>query len=85
MGDKGWTHPDSLREFQEAGEWKGGMVLGMSNRARGRSKCDRLSSFGSIDAQRNHRHRHSTMERHMGRDTMPGSPGQYGHRGGCMQ
>ena len=48
IGDKGWTQPDFLREFQEADEWEGGMVLGMASRARAR-KGDRLSSFGSID------------------------------------
>ena len=48
IGDKGWTQPDFLREFQEANEWEGGMVLGMASRARAR-KGDRLSSFGSID------------------------------------
>jgi len=48
IGDKGWTQPDFLREFQDANEWEGGMVLGMASRARAR-KGDRLSSFGSID------------------------------------
>ena len=26
MGDKGWTQPDFLKEFQKATKWKGGMV-----------------------------------------------------------
>ena len=33
IGDKGWTQPDFLREFQEADEWEGGMVLGMASKA----------------------------------------------------
>ena len=48
IGEKGWTQPDFLRELHEANEWEGGMVLGMSSRARA-MKGDRLSSFGSID------------------------------------
>ena len=48
IGDKGWTQPDFLREFQEANEWAGGVVLGMASKARAR-KGDRLSSFGLID------------------------------------
>ena len=37
-----------LRVFQEAGEWEGGMVLGMADRAKAR-KGGGLSSVGSID------------------------------------
>ena len=48
IGDKGWTQPEFLREFQEASKWTGGMVLGMAVRAAARTK-DKLYSFGSID------------------------------------
>ena len=48
IGDKGWTQPDFLREFQKATTWKGGMVRGMAGRAGARMK-DKLASFGSID------------------------------------
>ena len=47
-GDKGWTQPDFLKEFQKATKWKEGMVRGMADRAGARTK-DRIASFGSID------------------------------------
>ena len=47
IGDKGWTQPDFLREFQKATKWKGGIVRGMADRAGTRTK-DTLCSFGSM-------------------------------------
>ena len=42
------SQPDYLREFEDAGQWKGGMVKGMAVKA-GVRAMDRVSSFASID------------------------------------
>jgi hypothetical protein len=42
------SQPDFLKEFEEADQWEGGMVLGMAARAGVRAK-DRICSFASID------------------------------------
>ena len=42
------SQPDFLKEFEEADQWEGGMVLGMAARAGVRAR-DRICSFASID------------------------------------
>ena len=46
IGDKGWTQPNFLREFQKATKWKGGgMLMGMPDKVGARAK-DKIASFG---------------------------------------
>ena len=38
IGDKGWTQPDFLKEFQKATKWKGGMGEGDGRQGRGQDE-----------------------------------------------